>query len=155
MSSNSILQQVIQALPSLSHQDIATLQLHLKLLSPTKESEDDPLYLAYIQFKRKQGQTVMPLVALKKTRYYSRFKKGVEAVEEFATQLHLRKVQRWKVLMFLAEICCDFLVEHDKPVNINTFSWAMTIIEEIVDRAFPGYAACGLLQSIVDGRVSQ
>ena len=153
------LRDTLRLLPTLSQAELKQVAVHLSALT-TKEQVEmadgaEPLYLEYTRIKKAQGQEVPHLGLLKKSRPkdYARLQAGVAVVEEFITRFGLKKIQRWKFLQFLAELCCEWVKNRGRPLTLYQFCYALSIIEELIDNAFPGYSEAGLLGAIVQGEI--
>ena len=150
-----MLQDVLDQLPQLSQKDLQQVQAHISnLLIKEVGGEAEPLYLVYTDLQKKQGQAAPPLSAIRRTKQFSHFKKGVAAVDTLIDKLHLRKIKRFAVATFLGTLCADYIKDRGMSLNLHSYSWSLTIVDEIIEKSFPGYAEAGLLGAIVDGKVS-
>lgn len=153
--SEKTLRSMLLSLQLLTPADRAKIVARIRLLDARPDAGDEVSKIYDMVRMELGGKGLPPLVALRRTRKYARFRAGAEVLLAFASEV-FGEMQR-EVRDHVLHLLVGCVVDHVK----NTSHWgvgpvtigdAMRSVLGIVESRFPGYLESGLLPYALIGK---
>lgn len=139
-------------LSSLSREQIREIRARADFMLGAEESTDGcaEVYAALVEAA---GPACPPLHAARRSKHWPAFSRSAPALLAFAAEFKPRnRAERRAALMICVEVFSDWLAERRIPVYWSTLASGLDKVPGLVDRAFPGYRASGMLPAILRSR---
>jgi len=154
----TLLTEICTSLAKLTVTDLQKLQSRITTLLDYQETStiapqfSEELYQAITHVLKILQQTTPPFSVLKKSRHYRVFLKQTEKLNRFDQQLpaNLSMLLRVHFYSYCIQLICDGLKTRDIPLNLSTVISSLHLIPSLIEQAFPGYLASGLLPWVVE-----
>jgi hypothetical protein len=153
---------VVSSLPHLSADELHELGQRIKALSSfqttdlpqsiTTDAKGDLILDAIASFMQGRGLEFTSASTLVRSPQYRAFAQKIPAVMKYLEQVTTVQIEQRAIAAIAVELLYENLVEMGVAVTSRTVMSHVHRIPSILNRAFPGYAQCGMLHMIVRGR---
>ena len=154
------LQQLCKELLSLESSDLRILQSRIQILLDYGTTADASASASTTQFEQELYQAIStalelrhqhcpPWAILIKQPVYKTFLKHAAQLHTYNAQFNVKKPQRINFYIYSVKLICERLATKNIPVTLTTVINSIHFIHNIIERAFPGYQANGLLHWVI------
>lgn len=162
---NSELQQIISILPHLSKDDLTRIQhavgslLSLGGYAVREEvhGTPDPLLFVISEVLQSKGLEFCSVFELRRSRAYKKFQHEIApSIDRFLdAQGNLTKLEKNQILHVGVRLLIDDLQSWHAGVSGRDILRFMHKLPMLINKAFPGYAQCGMLRMIIQKEISK
>lgn len=145
------LQTILALLPKLSKADRATLVARANALGSSQGPADTVtmwMYSSVIAICGWDGARLPPLSVARKSKNWKNLEAAFEVITKFIdVEIGALNINdRRRVVLILVRCAVEGLNFRKMPLAIWSLAWALSNINMMVEDAFPGYRAAGLLR---------